>query len=82
MTKRKPTTFPLTPVVKLSDPPESPDLLAAAIIKVSEGFAALQKSGLNRAAIVVLVKDDTGIPKNTINKILNSLADLKRAYVG
>ncbi len=60
-------------------PAEQEDL-AAVIRKVSEGFEELKKSGLTRNAIVVLLKDATGVPKKQINQVLDGLADLAKTY--
>ena len=66
--------------VKQPEPPIRKEILAEAIVKVSEGFSALQASGLNREAIVVLVQAQTKISKRDINAILNALARLKSWY--
>lgn len=69
-----------TITVKKSDPPESKEILAEAITRVSDGFTKLQASGLNKAAIVVLLHDSTKISKRDIVTILDSLARLKGWY--
>lgn len=66
--------------IKQDDPPIGKDVLASAIVRISESLERLRKSGVNRVAIVALVKDDTGIPKSTINQVLDSLEHLKRNY--
>lgn len=40
----------------------------------------LNKAGLNRDAIVVLLCDSTGLPKRTITTVLDALAELKTRY--
>lgn len=54
--------------------------LANAIAKISEGVTALQKSGLNTHAIIVLLHDHTKVPRGSINAVLHGLADLKGRY--
>lgn len=67
--------------VKLSEEkPESKEILAAAIIRISESVDKLLHSGLNHRAIVALLKDDTGMGKSQIETVLESLADLQRKY--
>lgn len=66
--------------IKQDDPPIGKDVLASAIVRISESLERLRKSGVNRVAIVALVKDDIGIPKSTINQVLDSLEHLKRNY--
>jgi hypothetical protein len=64
--------------VDLGDVPKP--MLASAIVKISETMTALSKSGLTRRAIIVLVKDASGEPKTTIERVLSSLENLKRDY--
>lgn len=63
-----------------SDPPESKEMLASAIVKISEGFTALQSSGLNHDAIIVLLHDQTRLPKRDIKLVLNGLRKLRAWY--
>lgn len=67
-------------VVKNVKKPEPTEILAEAIIRIGENFEKLQKSGLNKRAIVVLVYDYTKIPKRDIELVLESLAKLKGWY--
>lgn len=67
-----------TPVKRpLLDDPES---LAEAIRNISAGMRRLIGSGLNRKAIVVLLKDSTGQPKHVIEQVLDHLDELSRKY--
>lgn len=66
--------------VKKSDPPESTEVLGTAIVKISEAFDALIKSGLNRDAIVVLIHDKSKISKRDIRTVLNAMAQLRGWY--
>ncbi|MHC2462108.1 hypothetical protein [Bradyrhizobium embrapense] len=58
----------------------APENLADVIAKIGEGFARLQKSGLNRKAVVVLLNDWTGVGKRDIERVLTGLADLSKVY--
>jgi hypothetical protein len=67
--------------VRLSEPtPETPEILAEAITRIGSAVAKLNKNGVNREAVVVLMRDYTGLPKKTIVAVLNALPQLERAY--
>lgn len=66
--------------VKKSDPPETKEVLADAIVRISEGFEKLQKSGLNERAIIALLHDATKIGKPAIRDVLAGLRQLKGWY--
>jgi len=66
-------------VVK-SDPPETKQVLAEAVTRISEGFAALEKSGLNRKAIIILIQAETKLPLRDIRLVLDALPRLKGWY--
>lgn len=66
--------------ISKSTPPESKEILAEAITRISESFAKLSASGLNREAIIVLVHDHTKISKRDIKLILDSLSRLRGWY--
>lgn len=60
--------------------PVTTEILADAILRVSEGMIALRKSGLNKEAIVVLLVARTKISRRNVVTILDALADLKKWY--
>ena len=66
--------------VKKSDPPETTEILADAIVRISGALTQLQKSGLNRAAIVVLIAAKTHLPKRTIDIVLDAQVRLAGWY--
>jgi hypothetical protein len=74
------TRLPPKSVVKLSAPPETKEVLADAILKISVGVTSLIDSGLNRKAIVVLLRDATGLGKRDIEMVLDALKNLSRDY--
>ena len=63
---------------------ESAEVIADAVIKVSDGFAALAKSRLTQRAIVLLLHDAIGasnIAKRDIVNVLNEAPRLKDYYI-
>lgn len=67
--------------VKLSaDQPESTEIIAASIVRISDGFAKLIKGGLNERALTVLIRDHTGVALYEIKKVLDCLPRLKEIY--
>jgi hypothetical protein len=72
--------MPIKVVQKENAKPLEKEILADAIAKVSEAMRKLSASGLNRKAIVTLVKDATGITKTDIEMILDAMIDLKAMY--
>lgn len=51
---------PTIKVKKNEESPEPIELLAKSIIEVSEGFEKINKSGLNRRGLIVLLQDMIG----------------------
>ena len=66
--------------VTKSDPPESQEILAEAIVRIGSGLKALRASGLNEKAIIVLVHDQTKIAKKTIKAVFDALRRLEGWY--
>ena len=66
-------------VVK-SKPPESTEILARAIVEISDGFAKLMKGGLNQRAIIVLLQAETRLPQRDIKIVLDAISRLKGWY--
>jgi hypothetical protein len=56
------------------------EILAKAIVRISESFAELKKSGVNEKGIIALIHDDTKISKTEIRLMLNSLSTLSTTY--
>jgi len=61
--------------------PEPEELIASSIIQLAEGVEKLNKSRLNQRAILVLLKDMTGISMNQIDRILKAVGQLKTHYL-
>ncbi len=56
------------------------EVLASSIVAISASMKKLETSGLNRRALVCLLKGSTGVPMIHIDRVLNGLADLARMY--
>lgn len=63
-----------------SDPPESTEILAEAIVRIGEAVHKLNGSGLNRKAIVILLHEATKVGKKDIETILDALPRLRGWY--
>ena len=57
------------------------EVLASSVAKISDGFERIEKSGLTRRALLVLLADSTGVNKTQINRVLNGLRCLKAEYL-
>lgn len=66
--------------VTKSDPPESKEVLAEAIVRIGEAARTLQDSGLNERGVIALLHDKTGISKKVIKTVLDGLRQLKGWY--
>lgn len=66
--------------VTKSDPPESKEILAEAIVRIGAAMLALEKSGINHKAIVILIQAETKLPKRDIETVLWALPRLKGWY--
>jgi hypothetical protein len=71
--KRQP---PRKPIIKLDT--DAPEILASAIIEVADSAKALLTSRLSGRAILVLLKDQTGLPMADIEKVLVAASELGR----
>jgi len=56
------------------------EVLATAIVSISQSVDKLYKSGLNRRAVIALIADDTKLGKGTIDTVLSSLLSLQKTY--
>lgn len=71
--------MPNVKVVK-SDPPETKEILAEAIVRLGESVKKLDESGLNKKAILLLLQDATRLPKRDIRAVLDAIPRLKGWY--
>lgn len=60
--------------------PESLELIAQSIIEISDAFQKINSSRLKRRAVVLLIKDITGIGVREIELILDNAPKLKDYY--
>lgn len=67
-------------VIEQTDPPVESNILASAIVKISESADALRKSGLNEEVIIVLLCDRTKYSKTVCRDVLRGLAQLRSSY--
>lgn len=71
-------------VQKNEENPETPEVLAESIIKISKGFEKLTNQGLTTKAIVTLLKAMTGMGEVSVPSIylvLENLPKLSSYYV-
>jgi hypothetical protein len=67
-------------IVKQPDPPVAGEIIATAIIEISDAMRKLSTSGLKRKTIVALVHDTSGIGKRDIEIVLNNLETLRETW--
>lgn len=67
-------------VIKNVDKPETTEILAEAIVRIGESMEKLNRNGLNRKAIVVLLKEETGLGKGVIETVLDAMPRLAGWY--
>lgn len=69
-------------IVKQKEDEEIPhEVMAEAIIEISRGMRKLMNSRLRREAIVVLIKDKSGVNKSVIEIVLNNLEQLEAMWI-
>jgi hypothetical protein len=68
-------------IIKDHATPEPDEILAAAIIKISEAMDRLNRGPLKRDTIVLLIHDHTKIARRDIGAVLNTLDSLQRIYL-
>jgi hypothetical protein len=62
------------------DEPIAVEVIARAIIDISDAMKKLSTSGLKRRAIVALIHDHSGIGKRDIEIVLNNLESLRETW--
>jgi hypothetical protein len=71
------------PVVTVKQNDEAPvavEILAESIVQIANGMRRINASRLTRGALVVLLKDATGLAKHQIITVLNALDRLEAVY--
>lgn len=64
-------------------PTIGPEIIAEAIVEISKGMRRVLESRLNREALELLIQHNTRpqVSRGAIRQVMNSIADLERAYV-
>ena len=62
------------------DAPVAAEVLATAIIDISDAMRKVNASGLKRKAIVALIHDQSKISKRAIEIVLNNLESLRQDW--
>jgi len=70
----------MTVRVKKSDPPETTEILADSIVRISEALTKLEASGVNRKAIVILIQAATKLSRRDIEAVLDAQKRLAGWY--
>lgn len=71
-------TKPAPAVTGLDD--VGPEIIAQSIVDIATGMKAITASRLSRRALIVLLKDVSGVSHSNIIKVLDALEDLKTVY--
>ncbi len=56
-------------------------VIAQSIVDIAKAMADLNATRLTRAAIVTLLKENSGVPKAQINIVLNNLESLETTWL-
>lgn len=68
-------------IVQSEEYPVPLKILADEIVKVSQAAQSILNSRLTNRAILLLIKDRTGLPMNDIDKVLCAAADLEKQFI-
>lgn len=66
--------------VAKSEPPESKEILAEAIVNIGNASKKLLASGINKKAVIILLQAQTKVPQRDIRLVLDALPQLERWY--
>ena len=66
--------------VKKSEPPESKEILAEAIVNIGNAAKKLLASGINKRAVIILLQAETKLSQRDIRTVLDALPQLERWY--
>jgi hypothetical protein len=67
-------------VKQAADAPVAAEIIAQAIIDISDAAKRLNNAGLKRRAVVALIHDVSGIAKRDIEIVLNNLESLREQW--
>lgn len=68
-------------VIRNSENPEPLEIIAQSIIEISNGFKKLASSKIKPRVLYLLIKDLTGLPIGTIEKVLNAIPELEKQFI-
>ena len=71
------------PIEVQPEPGEEPlplEIMEKAIVAISKIGEQINKSRLKRRAILILIRDVTGLPLNDIDAVLNALPELEKTF--
>lgn len=57
------------------------EILAASIVQIGAAMTLIANSRLNQEALVILIADDTRLPKYKIKAVLDSLSSIEQLYL-
>lgn len=66
--------------VKQPEKPVSTEILAEAIVRIGQSFVDLQRNGLNKKAIVILIQAETKLSQRDVITVLDALPRLRGWY--
>ncbi len=61
--------------------PVSREVLAKAIVDMSEAATRLTSSGLNRKAVIILLSESSGVNRTDIKHVLDCMESLQTTYL-
>lgn len=67
-------------IINNEENPVEKEILAEAIVRMSEGVQKLSKNGLNKKAIIILIQDQTKFSKREIESVIDAIGQLQRLY--
>jgi hypothetical protein len=68
-------------VQKANEEPVATEIIAQAIVKISDATTKLLSSGLTRRAVLILLSAASGVPQTTCKRVLEGLEDMGRQYL-
>jgi hypothetical protein len=78
--KSKEMKTPGVVVKQTQEEPIAPEVIAQAIIRISDNMQKTLQAGLSRAAIVTLIRARGGVGKREVETVLSNLANLRRDW--
>lgn len=72
---------PKPAVVQAPDQPEvGAQIIAQSIVQISESMKAILRAGLKRQTIITLIHAHSGVPKRSVELVLNNLEALREIW--